>query len=231
VQNLSLEIQRGEIFGLIGPNGAGKTTVFNALTGFVTPASGTITFCKHDLTRASVHHRARLGLMRTFQNLRLLRKQSVLDNILSATHRFHAQERKKHFPAGAEAEAWAWMEFVGLLDKAERCAGDLNYGDQRRLELARALMSRPEVLLMDEPVAGMNPSEKAGMQALIRQIRDRFGITVILIEHHVPLVLGICDRIAVLNFGELIALGEPTVIQNDPAVRKAYLGSAEETPA
>lgn len=133
------------------------------------------------------------------------------------------------FPAGAEAEAWAWMEFVGLLDKADRFAGDLNYGDQRRLELARALMSRPEVLLMDEPVAGMNPSEKAGMQALIRQIRDRFGITVILIEHHVPLVLGICDRIAVLNFGELIALGEPAVIQNDAAVRKAYLGSAEET--
>lgn len=168
--------------------------------------------------------------MRTFQNLRLLRKQTVLDNILSATHRFPAHERKKMFPAGPEAEAWAWMEFVGLLDQAARFAGDLNYGDQRRLELARALMSRPEVLLMDEPVAGMNPSEKAGMQALIRQIRDRFGITVILIEHHVPLVLGICDRIAVLNFGELIALGEPAVIQNDAAVRKAYLGSAEETP-
>jgi branched-chain amino acid transport system permease protein len=230
VQNLSLEIQRGEIFGLIGPNGAGKTTVFNALTGFVTPSSGTITFLVQDLTRASVHHRARLGLMRTFQNLRLLRKQTVLENILSATHRFSTHERKKIYPAGAEVEAWAWMEFVGLLDKADRFAGDLNYGDQRRLELARALMSRPELLLMDEPVAGMNPSEKAGMQALIRQIRDRFGITVILIEHHVPLVLGICDRIAVLNFGEMIALGEPAVIQNDAAVRKAYLGSAEETP-
>jgi ABC-type branched-subunit amino acid transport system ATPase component len=114
------------------------------------------------------------------------------------------------------------------LDAADRRAGDLSYGDQRRLELARALMARPEVLLMDEPVAGMNPSEKAAMQTLIRQIRDRFGITIILIEHHVPLVLGICDRIAVLNFGEQIALGEPMAIQNNPAVRRAYLGTAED---
>jgi branched-chain amino acid transport system permease protein len=231
VHGLSLNIMRGEIFGLIGPNGAGKTTVFNALTGFVTPTSGSISFLDHDITKASVHHRAHLGLMRTFQNLRLLRQQTVLENILSATHRFNAAQRRSLFPAGTEAEAWAWMEFVGLLEQADRCAGDLNYGDQRRLELARALMSRPEVLLMDEPVAGMNTSEKAGMQALIRQIRDRFGITVILIEHHVPLVLGICDRIAVLNFGEPIALGEPSVIQNDPAVRKAYLGSTEEHSA
>ncbi len=231
VHGLSLDIKRGEIFGLIGPNGAGKTTVFNALTGFATAASGSIRFNGHDITKASVHHRARLGLMRTFQNLRLLKQQTVLENILSGTHRFDAGQRRSLFPAGTEAEAWAWMEFVGLLDKAERRAGDLNYGDQRRLELARALMSRPEVLLMDEPVAGMNPSEKAGMQTLIRQIRDRFGMTVILIEHHVPLVLGICDRIAVLNFGEPIALGEPALIQNDPAVRKAYLGSEEDDPA
>ncbi|WP_218110140.1 branched-chain amino acid ABC transporter ATP-binding protein/permease [Oligoflexus tunisiensis] len=227
VHGLSLAIKRGEIFGLIGPNGAGKTTVFNALTGFAPVTSGSIRFLGQDITRASVHHRARMGLMRTFQNLRLLRQQTVLQNILAATHRFDAKQRRALFPAGAEAEAWAWMEFVGLLEQAGRCAGDLNYGDQRRLELARALMSRPEVLLMDEPVAGMNPSEKAGMQALIRQIRDRFGITVILIEHHVPLVLGICDRIAVLNFGETIALGEPAAIQNDPEVRRAYLGSEE----
>jgi branched-chain amino acid transport system permease protein len=229
VHGLSLEIKRGEIFGLIGPNGAGKTTVFNALTGFVPASSGTLRFLGQDITRMSVHHRAQLGLMRTFQNLRLLRQQTVLENILSGTHRHSASARRQLYPAGAEAEAWAWMEFVGLLDQAARCAGDLNYGDQRRLELARALMSRPEVLLMDEPVAGMNPSEKAAMQTLIRQIRDRFGITIILIEHHVPLVLGVCDRIAVLNFGEMIALGEPAVIQNDPAVRKAYLGSEEDS--
>jgi len=228
VHALNLNIKRGEIFGLIGPNGAGKTTVFNALTGFVSVTSGRLRFLGQDITQASVHHRARLGLMRTFQNLRLLRQQTVLENILSATHRFNAAQRRELFPAGAEAEAWAWMEFVGLLEQADRHAGDLNYGDQRRLELARALMARPEVLLMDEPVAGMNPSEKAGMQALIRQIRDRFGITLILIEHHVPLVLGICDRIAVLNFGEQIALGEPAAIQNNPAVRQAYLGTAED---
>lgn len=228
VHAVSLGIKRGEIFGLIGPNGAGKTTVFNVLTGFVPATAGTVRFLDHDITHASVHHRARWGLMRTFQNLRLLKQQTVLENILSATHRFNAEQRRTLFPAGAEAEAWAWMEFTGLLDKADRHAGDLNYGDQRRLEMARALMARPDILLMDEPVAGMNPNEKAGMQALIRQIRDRFGITVILIEHHVPLVLGICDRIAVLNFGELIALGKPSEIQNNPAVRQAYLGSSED---
>lgn len=218
VHELSFIVRTGEIFGLIGPNGAGKTTVFNALTGFVNPSSGTVKFRGQTITRESVHHRAQRGLIRTFQNLRLLRQQTVLENVLLATHRLRSAGNR-------EGEAWAWLDFFGLADQVDRRAGDLNYGDQRRLELARALMAGPDLLLMDEPVAGMNTREKAEMQTLLRSIRDRFGVTIIIIEHHVPLVLELCDRIAVLNFGERIALGEPGLIQKDKAVRAAYLGT------
>ncbi len=230
VKDLQFDLQKGEIFGLIGPNGAGKTTVFNVLSGFVKASAGQVLFANIDITEWSVYHRARLGILRTFQNLRLLRQQSVLDNILSARHRFVSKGlgslvQERH---SARKEALYWLHFCGLKGQARRLAGDLNYGDQRRLEMARALMAHPEILLLDEPVAGMNLKEKSGMQQLILQLRDEFGITVVLIEHHVPLVLGLCDRIAVLNFGQLIALGSPAEIQNHPAVRAAYLGDDKE---
>ncbi len=225
VTDLSFAVQRGEIFGLIGPNGAGKTTVFNALTGFVRATSGRVSFLARDLSLDSVHHRAQQGMIRTFQNLRLLKQQSVLDNVLSATHRFRKGQHKSE--AEYQAEAYYWLQYCGLQEAAEVLAGGLNYGDQRRLELARALMARPEILLLDEPVAGMNLSEKAAMQTLIRRLRDDLGITIVIIEHHVPLVLGLCDRIAVLNFGQMIALGKPLDIQSHPDVRAAYLGTEE----
>jgi branched-chain amino acid transport system ATP-binding protein len=233
VNNVSFSVQEHEIFGLIGPNGAGKTTLFNLITGLIPPSSGTLLFQGEEISQSSPHKIAALGIARTFQNIRLFGELSALDNVIIGRH-LHTksnivqglfglkpapQEEQK-----SQKKALELLELVGLSERAEEKAKNFAYGDQRRLEIARALALEPQILLLDEPAAGMNPSEKQQLSEFIRQIRDRFNLTVILIEHHVPLVMGLCDRIAVLHFGELIALGEPSIVRNNPAVIEAYLG-------
>ncbi|EPR42187.1 ABC transporter related protein [Desulfovibrio sp. X2] len=235
VAGVSLSIEEGSIFGLIGPNGAGKTTFFNMLTGMTRPTSGRVAFAGRDLAGLIPEEIARLGIGRTFQNIRLFAGMSVLDNVrvpgqcrlrsglwsqvvgLSAARREEDEGRER---------AWELLRLVGLESRAERAAGSLPYGDRRRLEIARALALSPRLLLLDEPAAGMNPSEKQALSGFIREIRETFSLTVLLIEHHVPMVMGLCDRIAVLNFGELIALGTPEEVQDDEKVVQAYLGES-----
>jgi branched-chain amino acid transport system ATP-binding protein len=233
VNDVSFSVRQGEIFGLIGPNGAGKTTLFNLMTGLSTPSGGSLIYQDRDITRLRPHRIAALGIARTFQNIRLFGQLSALQNVMIAQH-IHtrsgvlagvfglppapAEERQ------ARQRALELLDLVGLAGRADVEARNIAYGDQRRLEIARALALRPKVLLLDEPAAGMNANEKQELIGFIRQIRERFSLTVLLIEHHVPLVMGLCDRIAVLHFGQLIALGEPAVVRNDPAVIEAYLG-------
>lgn len=233
VNDVSLSVQEGEIFGLIGPNGAGKTTLFNLITGLTPPSSGNLHYQGQNITRLPPFRIAALGLARTFQNIRLFGNLSALENIRIA-HHIHTKAgvwagvlglpAARAEQVGVERQAWALLERVGLQGRAFERAKNLSYGDQRRLEIARALALRPKVLLLDEPAAGMNSAEKATLSGFIRQVRGEFGLTVILIEHHVPLVMGLCDRIAVLNFGQMIALGSPQKVANDPAVIEAYLG-------
>lgn len=237
VNQVSFDVQQGEIFGLIGPNGAGKTTLFNMITGLIPPSSGQILLGTgmgtQSLNRLRPHQIASRGIARTFQNLRLFSNLSVLENVAIARH-VHSRagiiseilgsQLARTEAHNTRIRACELLELVGLGGKGEQTARNLAYGDQRRLELARALALQPQVLLLDEPAAGMNPNEKAGLSDLIRQIRSRFDLTVVLIEHHVPLVMGLCDRIAVLNFGQLIALDAPATLRQDPAVIAAYLG-------
>jgi branched-chain amino acid transport system ATP-binding protein len=233
VDRVSLTVDRGEIFGLMGPNGAGKTTLFNVITGLIPPSEGQLFYRGIPITRQRPHQIAAKGIARTFQNLRLFSNLSVLENVAIARH-IHT---KTGFVAGilgrplavaeeqqTQLKALSLLELVGLADKAQQMARHLAYGDQRRLELARALALEPQLLLLDEPAAGMNPNEKTVLSQLIRQIRNTFNLTIVLIEHHVPLVMDVCDRIAVLDFGQLIALGDPETIRHDPAVIAAYLG-------
>lgn len=236
VNNVSFAVVPGEIFGLIGPNGAGKTTLFNLMTGLIPPTGGRLRFQGRDITGQPPHRVAGLGIARTFQNIRLFGNLSALQNVMIARHT-HTRSGLiggvLGLPAGRREErearrrAQELLDLVGLGDRAYYQARNFPYGDQRRLEIARALALDPVVLLLDEPAAGMNPNEKADLSAFIRRIRDEFKLTVVLIEHHVPLVMGLCDRIAVLNFGQLIALGNPAHVQNDPAVIDAYLGTEE----
>ncbi|HWG85018.1 MAG TPA: ABC transporter ATP-binding protein [Deinococcales bacterium] len=233
VSDVSFSVSQGEIFGLIGPNGAGKTTLFNLMTGLTPPSAGRLTYQGRDITRLPPHRVAGLGIARTFQNIRLFGNLSALRNVMIARHvHTHSgvwtgvfglppapQEERR-----TEERALQLLEMVGLADRAGEKARNFSYGDQRRLEIARALALEPKLLLLDEPAAGMNPAEKGGLSDFIRRVRDQFDLTVILIEHHVPLVMGLCDRIAVLNFGQLIALGNPESVANDPAVIEAYLG-------
>lgn len=233
VNKVSFTVEKNEIFGLIGPNGAGKTTLFNLITGLMPPSGGQLIYEGEDITKLRPHQIAAKGISRTFQNLRLFKNLSALENVAIADHIHNktnlissifslpvaaAQEQKTF------AKALELLELVGLAERAEQKACNFAYGDQRRLEIARALALQPKILLLDEPAAGMNPNEKGALSDLIRQIRDSFNLTVLLIEHHVPLVMGLCDRIAVLDFGQLIALGEPENVKNDPAVIEAYLG-------
>ena len=233
VNKVSFTVQKHEIFGLIGPNGAGKTTLFNLITGLIPPSGGQLIYEGDEITKLRPHKIAAKGIARTFQNLRLFGNLSALENVAIAHHIHNktgllpglfglplaaAQEQKTF------SKALELLELVGLAQRAEEKARNFAYGDQRRLEIARALALEPKMLLLDEPAAGMNPSEKGALSELIRQIRSSYDLTVLLIEHHVPLVMGLCDRIAVLHFGQLIALGEPENVKHDPAVIEAYLG-------
>ncbi len=233
VNDFSMKIYMGEIVGLIGPNGAGKTTVFNMLTKVYNPSRGTIIFNGKDTAKKNVVDLSKAGIARTFQNIRLFSKLSVLDNVKAGLHNsityspissilrlpsYRKQERE------AERKALDLLKIFELEDKADMLSQNLPYGQQRRLEIARALATDPKLLLLDEPAAGMNPQETEELMAMIRLVRDHFGIAILLIEHDMRLVMGICERITVLNYGMTLAEGKPEEIQANPDVIKAYLG-------
>ena len=233
LQGVDLEVQQGEIFGLLGPNGAGKTTLFNVISGLTAASSGRVRWRGASLDGLSSHRIARHGIARTFQNLRLFSSLSCLDNVLVGMHQHGRQpplaallqtQSFRRREAQLHQQALELLALFQLEAAAQLNAASLSYGDRRRLEMARALASRPQLLLLDEPAAGMNPAEKDELRELIRRIRDQFKLTVLIIEHHVPLMLGLCDRLAVLNFGQRIALGSPDQVRRDPAVIEAYLG-------
>ena len=237
VNNFDMAIGRMEIAGLIGPNGAGKTTVFNLLTKVYQPTRGTILLDGLDTHNMSTAQVNKAGIARTFQNIRLFDNLSVEDNVKLGLHnhiRYSMLEGIFRLPGYWKAEKAAHnraMELLSLFhmeDMADAKAGSLPYGAQRRLEIIRALATEPKLLLLDEPAAGMNPSETAELMETIVKIRDQFQIAILLIEHDMSLVMGICEGIAVLNFGQTIAKGTPEEIQNDPEVIKAYLGGGKE---
>ncbi len=232
VDDLNLRIEPGQIFGLIGPNGSGKSTTVNLITGLLDVTHGSITLAGEEITGLPTHARLSSGVARTFQNIRLFGQLTVWQNLWVAENA-RAQRERTNFlvrwmggDRGARQRITRALEFSGLADKADELAANLAFGEQRRLELARALAAEPKLLLLDEPAAGMNPEEIGALDDRIRQIRDS-GITVLLIEHHMELIMAIADRIAVLNFGQKIAEGTPSEVQAHPAVREAYLGTAE----
>ncbi len=236
LNDVSLRVHQGEVCGLIGPNGAGKTTFFNVITGLVPPDTGRFELSGHPYKPSAVHRVARAGIARTFQNIRLFGQMSVLDNVKVGRHvrtragLMGAVLRTPHFKreeANITGQAMALLEQVGLSAQAGRAAHTLSYGDQRRLEIARALATEPRLLALDEPAAGMNATEKLQLRALIEAIGER-GTSVLIIEHDVKLVMGLCDRVTVLDQGQRIAEGTPDTIQRHPQVISAYLGSAHQ---
>ncbi|WP_075619040.1 ABC transporter ATP-binding protein [Paenisporosarcina indica] len=234
--DVSFKIEQGQIFGLIGPNGAGKTTMFNIITNMFLPTSGEISFLGENISGIKPHKITEKGICRTFQNIRLFSQMSVLENVLVGGHCrsksgvLHSVFRTKkqcNEENEMHAKSLELLELVGLADYRDTIAENLSYGQQRRLEIARALASNPKLLLLDEPAAGMNESETDDLFDLIKKVQKR-GVTVLLIEHDMPFVMKLCDRIAVLNFGKKLAEGTPEEIQNNQAVIEAYLGSEEE---
>ena len=233
VNELDLTIYNEEIYGLIGPNGAGKTTVFNMLTKVYQPSRGTIKLCGQDMAKLNPVQANKAGVARTFQNIRLFSNLSVLDNVkIGLGNSIHYGiltsliHTPKYFKAekDADKEALELLKIFELDDQADTMAGNLPYGAQRRLEIARAMATHPKLLLLDEPAAGMNPQETEDLMRMIRTVRDHFHISILLIEHDMQLVMGICERITVLNYGMLLAEGTPKEIQNNPEVIKAYIG-------
>ena len=237
LSQFSLSVAEGELVGLIGPNGAGKTTAFNLISGIYAPSGGSIRFGDENLAGLRTFEITQRGISRTFQNIRLFERLSVLENVQVAAHwrrgyrvwdamlrtrRFRSRERK------VQEEAEELLATLGLYERRHEEAVSLPYGEQRRLEIARALASSPKLLLLDEPAAGMNPAEIGGLMKLIERIRREFGLTILLIEHHMHLGMAICERVAVLDFGVKIAEGAPEEIRRNPRVIEAYLGEAAD---
>ncbi|KVE32467.1 high-affinity branched-chain amino acid ABC transporter ATP-binding protein LivG [Burkholderia sp. TSV86] len=233
VDGVGFDVFRDEVFAIIGPNGAGKTTVFNCIGGFYRPTGGSVVLDGQAIGGLPSHQVARKGLVRTFQNIRLFKSLTVVENLLVAQHRqvksgllhgLFATPAYRRAERDALAQAATWLERMQLTAVANRPAGTLSYGHQRRLEIARCMITNPRLLMLDEPAAGLNPQEKVELQQLIDRLRREFGVAVLLIEHDMSLVMGVSDRILVMEHGRPIMIGKPDEVRNDPRVIKAYLG-------